>query len=159
MAQNPLKNRKSGQRVNFTQTEEEYMKSSYHKKIFESYLEESPTSVDRIDRWEKYGSNSVKIFYKDGTKAVYHKMMRTLRGIRKNNGSASDWQRDFRDELVERMYDCGYTQQTLSEKIGISQQTMSKYLNKESIPSGYVLSKMADALHCSMDDIGRFSNR
>ena len=135
------------------------MKSSYHKKIFESYLEESPNSVDRIDHWEKYGSNSVKIFYKDGTKAVYHKMMRTLRGIRKNNGSVSDWQRDFRDELVERMYDCGYTQQTLAAKIGISQQTMSNYLNKDSVPSGYVLSKMADALHCSMDDIGRFSNR
>ena len=42
------------------------MKSSYYKKIFESYLNESPESLNRVDHWEKYGANSIKIFYKDG---------------------------------------------------------------------------------------------
>lgn len=95
------------------------MKSGYHKKIFESYLNESPDSLNRVDHWEKYGANSIKIFYKDGTKAIYHNMMRTLRGFRKNNGSESEWKRDFRDELVERMYDCGYTQESFANAIEI----------------------------------------
>ena len=30
------------------------MKSGYHKKIFESYLNESPESLNRVDHWEKY---------------------------------------------------------------------------------------------------------
>ena len=135
------------------------MKSSYHKKIFESYLNESPESLNRIDHWEKYGANSVKIFYKDGTKAIYHNMMRTLRGFRKNNGSESEWKRDFRDELVERMYDCGYTQESFANAIGVTQPTLSNYLNKRAVPSGYIISKMARALHCTPNDLIQFDNR
>lgn len=134
------------------------MQDSYHKYIFDRYIKETPGVLSKIERWVNHTSNSIKIFYKDDTQAIYHGVMGTLRGIKPNNGSADDWQRDFRDALLERMSDRGYTQDSLAKAIGLSQKSLSKYLNKESIPSAYVISKMAKVLRCATDDLIYFDD-
>lgn len=129
------------------------MQDSYHKHIFDRYIQDSPDSLHKIDRWINHNQHSIKIFYKDGSKAIYHGILKTLRGIRHNNGSESDWKRDFRDTLVERMSDCGYTQAGLAKAAGLSQQSFSIYLNKKAIPSAYVICKLAKALGCTPNDL------
>lgn len=134
------------------------MQDSYHKYIFDRYISDSPGALTKIERWTKHTSNSIKILYKDGTQAIYHGVMGTLRGVRLNNGSTSDWKRDFRDSLIERMSDCGYTQDSFAKAIGVSQKSMSNYLNTKTMPSGYVISKMAKVLRCATDDLIYFDN-
>ena len=134
------------------------MQDSYHKYIFGRYVSDHPSSSTKIERWVKHTSNSVKLFYTDGTQAIYHGVLGTLRGVKPNNGSMADWKRDFRDALIERMSDCGYTQDSLAKAIGVSQQVVGKYLNKQAVPSGYVISKMAKVLRCATDDLIYFDN-
>ena len=129
------------------------MSASYHEHIFDSYINEYPEVLSRIDHWAKHNSNSIMIFYKDGSRGIYHMMMKGLRSARRDDGSEAELRRHFRDELVEWMYDRGYTQQTLAKAAGISQRAMSKYLNKEAMPSGYVIYKLAKALKCTPNDL------
>lgn len=61
----------------------------------------------------------------------------------------------FHQELRSRRMAAGFTQQQLSERLGVRQSVVSLYEKGSSVPSLDVLIKMADTLNCSIDDLVR----
>ena len=59
-------------------------------------------------------------------------------------------------KLLGRIKECGETQKTLSEKVGISESTMSLKLNNESFFGQREMLKICDALGLSYSDIGAY---
>ena len=129
------------------------MKNKHYVKIFEDFKEECPSLVSKVDHWNAEGANSIRVYFKDGTVNIYNYILKGLMPVHQNDGTEEDWRRDFRDKLVEKMADCDYTQQELAYATGISQTMIGRYLNKQSMPSGYVVAKLAKALHCSPDEL------
>ena len=129
------------------------MNKKHYIKIFEDFKEECPSLVSKVDHWDAEGANSIRVYFKDGTVNIYNYILKGLMPVHQNNGTEEDWRRDFRDKLVEKMADCDYTQQELAYATGISQTMIGRYLNKQSMPSGYVVAKLAKALHCSPDEL------
>ena len=129
------------------------MNKKHYDKIFEDFKEECPGLVSKVDHWDAEGTNTIKIYFKNGTVNIYNYILKGLMPVHQNDGTEEDWRRDFRDKLVEKMADCDYTQQELAYATGISQTMIGRYLNKQSMPSGYVVAKLAKALHCSPDEL------
>ena len=129
------------------------MNKKHYDKIFEDFKEECPSLVSKVDHWDAEGANSIRVYFKDGTVNIYNYILKGLMPVHQNDGTEEDWRRDFRDKLVEKMADCDYTQQELAYATGISQTMIGRYLNKQSMPSGYVVAKLAKALHCSPDEL------
>lgn len=129
------------------------MKNKHYDKIFEDFEEECPGLVSKVDHWDVEGGNSIRVYFTDGTVNIYNYILKGLMPVHQNDGTEEDWRRDFRDKLVEKMADCDYTQQELAYATGISQTMIGRYLNKQSMPSGYVVAKLAKALHCSPDEL------
>ena len=129
------------------------MNKKHYIKIFEDFKEECPSLVSKVDHWDAEGANSIRVYFKNGTVNIYNYILKGLRTVHQNDGTEEDWRRDFRDKLVEKMADCDYTQEELAYATGISQTMIGRYLNKQSMPSGYVVAKLAKALHCSPDEL------
>lgn len=129
------------------------MNKKHYIKIFEDFKEECPSLVSKVDHWNVEGDNSIRVYFTDGTVNIYNYILKGLMPVHQNDGTEEDWRRDFRDKLVEKMADCDYTQRELAYATGISQTMIGRYLNKQSMPSGYVVAKLAKALHCSPDEL------
>ena len=65
------------------------------------------------------------------------------------------WRKNFSRRLRRRMEYIGVSQEWLSDKTGISQVTISKYLNGKSSPSGYSMERIARALGCTVGELTR----
>ena len=129
------------------------MNKKHYVKIFEDFKAECSGLVSKVDHWDAEGANSIRVYFKDRTVNIYNYILKGLMSVHQNDGTEEDWRRDFRDKLVEKMADCDYTQEELAYATGISQTMIGRYLNKQSMPSGYVVAKLAKALHCSPDEL------
>lgn len=67
--------------------------------------------------------------------------------------SEMEWLDMFGDNLVYIMRRTRTTQRKLAEKTGLSQGTISKYINKQQLPGVRAIVKLAYALDCSTDDL------
>ena len=69
-----------------------------------------------------------------------------------------EWAEIFSDNLREIMSEKGYNQEQLAEDSGISQSTISEYLNKKYIPSATAILNIAYALDCDIVDLVDFGD-
>ena len=61
----------------------------------------------------------------------------------------------FAEQLRNRRRELGLTQRALAEHIGYSEKAVSKWEGGSAIPPAALLPRMADLLHCSIDDLLR----
>lgn len=91
----------------------------------------------------------------DGTIVSYNDLNNSLRIVKRDDEIWDEIK--MRNELSWRIYNrmqfLGMTQDELSERTGISQTAISKYINRRAIPSAFNLRAIAKALKCSMDDL------
>lgn len=66
------------------------------------------------------------------------------------------WLEIFAERLSIAMYDAKYTQRDLAEMSGISESTISKYLNRQQIPGIKAIINMSYVLDCSVSDLVDF---
>ena len=59
----------------------------------------------------------------------------------------------FRDNLRSLMEERGYTRRELARESRISHVTISRYLNKERMPTAKSLVNLAFALECDLDEL------
>ncbi len=72
--------------------------------------------------------------------------------------SEMEWMSIFRDNLVDIMDEKGYTQERLARKTGLTQATISKYINKKQMPSIKAIVNLAYALDCTTDELIEFGD-
>lgn len=132
------------------------MNRRQYQYIFDDFVENCPGLATTVKSWEPKGPKTIRVYLNNGDSVIYNYVLQGIRSVRSNNGTEDDWKRDFRDVLVEKMADYDYTQAELAQAIGVSQPAISSYLNKRSVPNGYVLSKLAKLFDCSLDELMRF---
>lgn len=59
----------------------------------------------------------------------------------------------FSKNLREMLKENDMKQEELANEIGVSQQTVSRYVNEQSMPSILTMVKISEVLFCSIDDL------
>ena len=72
--------------------------------------------------------------------------------------SEMEWISIFGDNLIDIMDEKGYTQEQLANETGLTQSTISKYINKKQMPSIKAVVNLAYALDCTTDELIDFGD-
>lgn len=73
--------------------------------------------------------------------------------------SEVEWMNIFGDNLIDIMNEQGYNQEQLADATGLTQATISKYINKKQMPSIKAIVNLAYALDCTTDELIEFGDR
>ena len=92
---------------------------------------------------------------KDGSKVAFYDSDETLRYLPKDESSLTEEEcrKEFGIRLSRLMRRKGIMQSELSELTGITQASISQYINGRKSPSFYTVDKIARALNCSIEDL------
>lgn len=92
---------------------------------------------------------------KDGRKMLYDDVTDSLRALPFNSDKMTDEEilREFRCRLKHIMHIRCINQKELSERTGIPEATISRYITGENIPSFLKVEKIARVLNCSLDEL------
>lgn len=64
-----------------------------------------------------------------------------------------EWLYEFSRNLARMMYESKFTQKDLAEMTGLSESTISKYLNRQQMPGVKAIINISAALDCTADDL------
>lgn len=131
------------------------MKVDYSFLNFQTYFPQlCRRTVDWYHDEERYGW--LHIMLDDGSEIIYDEFMNSI--IDPNDilddeaeFNEEEWKRLFSERLRMQMRHRGIVQKDLANKIGVSEVTISHYMNGVNVPRTDVTVKIANALHCSVD--------
>ena len=63
------------------------------------------------------------------------------------------WSKRFGDKLRRLIHIRGMTQSQFAKEMGVSDETISRYVNGACYPTPYVIQKMVDVLGCTVDQL------
>lgn len=113
--------------------------------------------AEKVIEWYVSGLDEITIFLDDGSAVAYDHsyggwryMIRDLPSDM-NNMSESEFMKEFSYRLRRIMWIRHIYQEEMSERTGISQQTISCYFKGRSVPSFYNAYKMSIAIGCKID--------
>lgn len=112
-----------------------------------------PYLANQIVRERWIGPRTVIFDLEDGSVIRYSHSLNAIRVLKEYDGTEEAWRKEFSRRLYEMMADRAFGQETLAEKAGVSQKSISRYLNREALPNAYITSKLAKALKCSSTDL------
>ena len=121
------------------------------RKIFEMrYHDLIENSIEQTEN--KYGE--VFIRSKDGQAYLYNPKRGFIRKLPKDSNSMNDEEliNEFSKRLKTRLKYAGMSQTELAEKVGVTRNMISRYVNGDSLPTFIILDRIARALNCSIDD-------
>lgn len=72
--------------------------------------------------------------------------------------SEQEWLEIFSNKLVEMMYEAGYSQEEFARETGLSQATISKYINRQQLPGIKAIISISYALNCSASELIDFGD-
>lgn len=125
--------------------------------VFESLENNYPDIIYEIVDWYPSGYQEITIKDQNGVKKTYNWITGKLRVIYDPSNDCSlseeEWRKVFSSRLYNRLITLGMSQETLSEITGISQVTLSKYINGKATPSTYNSRKLAEALKCPIGEL------
>lgn len=104
--------------------------------------------------WTSIGLDEIEVMLSDKTRVIYDGIENIL--IFPDRGDLSDeevWVREFARRLKKRLFIRGISQSQVAEYCGVSQPTVSKWLNGKSTPDLYMLTRLAELIGCTTDDL------
>ena len=115
---------------------------------------------DVVD-WYPSGYQEITLKFNNGDSWVYNHIHQRAWKVheRKENIaelSGAEWNEAFGKKLKNKMQLFGMTQEQLSYRTGISQVTISKYIQGKATPSTFNCKKIAKALRCSISELADF---
>ena len=134
-----------------------------YESIIESYREWHPSLYAKTSECRPSGYYSILACLTDGSKIEYNSLDNTIRDVTRfyicepeNKLDEESWKKEFGRQLRRLMAERGINQDRLSELTGISRQMLSRYVNGNSTPSGYTLTRLSDVLDCDVRELTRF---
>ena len=70
-----------------------------------------------------------------------------------------EWLNIFGDNLRDILQEYGYTQKDLADAIGVNEATISRYINKQRMPTVPILINMSMELGINLEDFAVFGDR
>lgn len=128
------------------------------KDILDSLEFTYPDVYDQIVEWYPSGYLEITMILENGIKMTYCLVNDLLITVfdpkeKKHNWSDDDWRMNFSRKLNKRMFRYGVSQEELSMKTGISKTMLSRYMNGKALPSGANITRIAEVLHCSVNEL------
>ena len=124
-----------------------------HEFEIKGFLFNYPMYAKKVVDWYRndYGELVVKL--DNGITLQYDIYNETLRELRPDNYEWTEtaYRREFGRRLSRVMLHKRVTQIELSQRTGIAQTTISKYITGKATPSSYNFRKIINALNCSVD--------
>ena len=123
--------------------------------ILEQFKMYFPSLYDRGVDWWKSGPYHITILLDDNSRVEFDSSDNTIRWVQKIDRSVDsdilrkEIGRNIRKFIVYR----GMRQQDVSEKVGITEAMLSRYINGTSMPSIDKLHNIANVLGCHVDDL------
>lgn len=113
-----------------------------------------PQIAENMVEDQKELNGDIVIVTKDGKQYLYDFLTVTCREIHAPGYemTEAEFKTEFGIRLHKIMRRKGVTQLELSDKTGISRQTINSYLAGKNVPSFYKVSAIARALNCSIDE-------
>lgn len=131
-----------------------------YKKIIDDYKIWHPSMYEKTVECRPSGRSSILVTLNDGSKIEYESNSNTVRNVTRmyteNATDEESWRKDFGQQLRKLIADKGYTQEKLSDVTGISRQMLTRYVRGNSTPSGYILTRLSDALDCDIRELTKF---
>ena len=134
-----------------------------YEQIIESYKIWHPSLYKQTIECRPSGKHCILASLDDGSKIEYNDLDNTIRDVtklyvRESVESLDEvaWRKEFGHKLHRAITDKSITQERLSEITGISRQMMSRYVRGTSTPSGYILSRIVEALGCDARELTKF---
>ena len=124
------------------------MKTFSYDPIYANFEYYFQPFAERAELWYPSGKWSIIVELNDGRRIEYYDISKVVI-IRKDYLSESEWRKEFAINLKCKMWDACIDQTRLADKTGISQVSISNYLNRKATPSGWTMDRLARALDCN----------
>ena len=135
------------------------MEDSRYSSIFVEFKRMFPTIASTVTSGYASGLHEITVFLEDGSKLIYDRLDETIRylaGRLTSDRTEEIWRKEVGRRLRRKMYLSGITQKELSDRTGIPQSNISKYINGQATPSSYNLIMIAEVLKCSTTELTCF---
>lgn len=131
---------------------------NYWGPVFDEFIDNYPDLAESIVDWYPSAQMEITVKLDDGRKYSYDWMGKTAWPIHEPEDETEEvteheWRKIFSKNLTRKLRNFGMTQDELSYITGISQVTISKYINCKATPSTYNVRKIAKALKCSVSEL------
>lgn len=130
-----------------------------YESIYNEFSMYFPPMAEEMVEWYKSGGMEITVILSDETKVVYDGLEHTMRRIPKRDESYRMDEETFRREFAYNLYRMmdlkKINQKQLAELTGISNVSLSKYLNQKVTPSARTVYLLTKALKCDFDDLIR----
>ena len=124
--------------------------------LFAGFKMYYPSLADKVIKIEQKSDYVIFVTLSDGTIIEYNDLMNSIRTVQPYDESEDGWEREFAHRLLELMVEKDFDQSHLSEVSGVSQQSISNYMHRKTMPTGFVIKKLAKALQCAVSDLINF---
>lgn len=121
----------------------------------ENFCEYFPSIAARAVKYYEPNVYELLVKLEDGSSVLYDDVEKTIRRMPTDKTEMTEQacKKEFGFRLRKMMFRKNITQSELGEKTGISQVTLSNYINGKNIPGFYAVYKIVKALKCSMDEL------
>lgn len=132
---------------------------NYWEPVYEEFCQDYTNLAEEMVDWYPSAQLEITIKIRGDKKYAYDLLSRQAYLIHDSDDidsgdiSEEEWRKLFARNLNRKMRNVAMTQDRLSELTGISQVTISKYINGKTIPNSRNLIKMAKALKCSIHEL------
>ena len=122
--------------------------------MFESLKSYFPSLAEEVVDYRKENQFELYVRTRDGDSYIFDDGDKTIRRLPNNSRDLTEIEcrNEFGRRLRKMMFRKNVTQIELSERTGISQTLLSRYIMGKSNPGFYNVDKIAKALDCSVDD-------
>ena len=130
------------------------MSDIYQFTAWRSFCDVESRDVARVVWWEKICLDYYKAVLDDSTVIFYdyaENWARRLNAEQAKFKTEEEWRKEFGRRLAIAMNRAGVNQLILSERMNISQSSLSYYMAGKKLPSAYMVGRLAEVLNCSSD--------
>lgn len=134
-----------------------------YESIIESYKNWHPSLYEKTVECRPSGYYSILACLNDGSRIEYNSLDNAVRDVSRFYISRYDydvdeasWRKEFGRQLRHLIAERGINQDRLSELTGISRQMLSRYVNGNATPSGFILTRLSEVLDCDIRDLTKF---
>lgn len=141
------------------------MKQLYIDELLEKYELWYPVFYEKTVDYQFVNYNTLIAVLNDGTEIEYCSLDNTIRNLtkwrrieEKLQMDEDTWRAEFGKNLRQAINASGINHDSFANKLGVSRQMVSRYVNGHATPSGYVLARMSEILRCDIDKLCMFNN-
>lgn len=120
------------------------------------YIRHIDPFIQEEDIQEATMINEYDLFvkFKDGRKYIYDTYHNTFSGFYPDNHQLTDeeWKRSLKIRLRKMLSRANMTQGELADCLNLSERTINRYLNGQTIPDGFMLKKISLVFGCDINE-------